>query len=161
MLAALPLLGCGQSSTPTQPAARVSTRSPAKPKLPSGSIKFVDGYEIAMAKARKHGKPLLLFFTADWCRYCHQMADGAFKQKPVVKLSDRFVCVLIDADREQELCQQLEVRMFPTVLFVSADGAALGRITGKQPSHKLVIEMQSALQTIARHTDWSPGTITR
>jgi thioredoxin-related protein len=68
---------------------------------------------------------------------------------------------MIDADHEKELCRQLDVRMFPTVLFLSGDGTPLGRLTGKQPSHKLVIEMQSALQTIARRSDWSPNTFTR
>lgn len=163
VLAAVLGAGCDSSATVPSPSAKPvqqATKSP-KGKVPADGILFVEGYHRATAMAHEQGKPLLLFFTADWCRFCHQMADESFRQGPVVSLSERFVCVLVDADHEQQLCQQFAVRMFPTILFVSGDGAVLGRVTGKQPSHKLIIEMQSALQTIARRTEWSPTTVTR
>ena len=48
--------------------------------------------------AERENKPLLLFFTAQWCHYCHQMAGEAFTNPQVVSLSEKFVCVLVDAD---------------------------------------------------------------
>ena len=131
------------------------------PEIARGDIQFVDDYESALAISRNQNKPLMLFFTAGWCRYCNLMAQEAFRQGPVVTLSQRFVCVLVDADRQVDLCRKFQVRMFPTIIFVAGDAAPLRRVMGKQPCHRLVMEMQSALQSVARRDDWSSETFLR
>ncbi len=92
---------------------------------------------------------MLLFFTAQWCQYCHQMAAEAFTNPQVVGLSEKFVCVLVDADSQPEICRQFHVSAFPTVQFVSPQGFLLNRIEGKRPGHQVMMAMQSALQTAA------------
>jgi hypothetical protein len=58
--------------------------------------------------------------------------------------------VLIDNGMQESLCREFRVRSFPTILFLSPRGVPLNRATGKQPSHRVVMEMQSALQAVAR-----------
>ncbi|HQU45228.1 MAG TPA: thioredoxin family protein [Pirellulales bacterium] len=118
--------------------------------LPGGQIAFVEGFERGFQMARDEQKPMLLFFTAQWCKYCHQMAKEAFAEEAVVALSRDFVCVLIDADAEPQACRQFEVRSFPTIQFVSSRGMRLNRVTGKQPAQQLVTQMKAALQAVAR-----------
>lgn len=146
------LLGCEQAVTEVaskpQPAAAV--QPPEATKVARGHIQFVEGFRQGYEQASREGKPMLLFFTARWCEYCHQMADEAFVQEQVVSLSERFVCVLIDADREPEVCRQFQVRGYPTVQFLSPWGTPLNRVVGKKPGHQLVIEMNAALQALAR-----------
>ena len=96
---------------------------------------------------------MLLFFTAHWCKFCHQMADEAFTHPQVVSLSGQFVCVLVDADAEPAVCRQFHVTGFPTIQFLSPRGVPLGRIVGKKPGHQLTMAMQAALQNVARHAD--------
>ncbi len=96
---------------------------------------------------------MLVFFTASWCHYCHQMADEAFADPQVVSLSEQFTCILVDADREADVCRQYGVTAYPTVQFVSPRGALVGRVVGKQPAHRLMIAMQAALQSVARNDD--------
>lgn len=127
--------------------------SPESDGLARGRIAFVDSFERGSEMARTQQKPLLVFFTAQWCKFCHQMANDAFVQDSVVQLSRNFVCVLIDADAESEVCRQFEVRSFPTVQFVSPRGVRLHRVTGKQPAHQLIAQMQAALQAIARRPE--------
>ena len=93
---------------------------------------------------------MLIFFTATWCDYCHQMANEAFSEEQVVRLSGRFLCVLVDADKEPNVCRDFGVRGYPTIQFLSPGGLPLNRITGKRPVHQLVVEMQAALQAVAR-----------
>ena len=95
---------------------------------------------------------MLVFFTAEWCHFCHQMADEAFTHPQVVTLAQQFVCVLVDADAEPEACKQFRVQAFPTVQFVSARGIPLNRVVGKKPGHQLMMAMQAALQSVARRT---------
>jgi thiol:disulfide interchange protein len=116
-----------------------------------GQLEFIDGFERGYAEAQRLGKPMMLFFTAEWCHFCHQMADDAFVNPQVVSLSNRFVCVLIDADREADVCRQYRVMAFPTIQFTGVDGLPLNRIEGKRPGHQVMMAMQAALQTVARH----------
>lgn len=124
-----------------------------------GYLQFVEGYQRGYQQALQQGKPMLVFFTAEWCHYCHEMANEAFISPQVVSLSERFVCILIDADAEPDVCQQFHVQGFPTVLFVSPRGVPLNRVVGKKPSHQLMMAMQAALQNVARRTE--PGSPVR
>lgn len=121
------------------------------------AIEFVAGYQRGFDLARQLRRPMLLFFTADWCQYCHQLAEEAFRDQEVVELSRRFVCVIVDADAEPEICRRFQVRGYPTVLFVSPLAAPLSRIVGKQPPHDFVARMRAALQSVAR----SPNRVQR
>ena len=128
-----------------------SAESSAGPKLLArGNLQFIEGYQAGYEAAMRQGKPMLLFFTAEWCHFCHQMAGEAFTDSRVVNLADRFVCVLVDADAERTVCNQFQVRGYPTIQFVSPRGSTLNRITGKKSAPQLVSEMHSALQAVAR-----------
>jgi thiol:disulfide interchange protein len=113
-------------------------------------LNFVEGYRAGFEAAATEKKPMLLFFTAEWCHYCHELAAEAFTDERVVSLSQRFVCVLVDADREADVCRYFQVRSYPTIQFVSARGQILNRVVGKRRGHELVRQMHAALQAVAR-----------
>jgi thiol:disulfide interchange protein len=123
---------------------------PAAAVAPPAAIRFVKGFEAGTQYAARTHKPMMLFFTAEWCRYCHQMAADAFVNADVCRLADRFVCVEIDADAESDVCSHFNVQGYPTVLFVSAAGTPLNRLVGQKPSRQLISAMQAALQNIAQ-----------
>jgi thiol:disulfide interchange protein len=125
-------------------------RSATKQPLARGSLRFVEGLYAGIEAASAQKKPMLVFFTASWCHFCHQMAADAFTDDQVVHLSERFVCVLVDADREPQACRQFQVRSYPTIQFISARGQPLNRVTGQRPGYEVLREMQIALQTLAR-----------
>jgi thiol:disulfide interchange protein len=136
------------------PQARDS-KAQARRAIVHGNLPFVESYEAGLRQASTNGKPLLLFFTATWCQYCHQMAEEAFTNPQVVRLAERFVCVLVDADRTPELCQKFQVTGYPTIQFLSPGGAVLSRVVGKQQGHQLMMAMQAALQNVARRENES------
>jgi len=114
-----------------------------------GQLQFVHDTEVGRRLSRELGKPSLLFFTADWCTYCRQMEETAFTDSLIGKLSENFVCVLVDADLQPEVCQDFSVTGYPTIQFVSADGRALNRLVGRQSASGLATGMQAALKRLA------------
>jgi thiol:disulfide interchange protein len=134
-------------------AAAQANSSPPSIRVARGRLRFIEGYEQGYVEAKRQGKPVLLFFTAEWCHYCHQMADEAFTNEQVVNLSERFVCVLVDADASRDVCRQFHVSRFPTLQFVSPQGVVLNRLEGKVPGHQVTMAMQAALQTMARRNN--------
>lgn len=114
-----------------------------------GQIQFLTDSTIGRQLAKQQGRPCLLFFTAEWCTYCHQMEEAAFADEKIQSLAKNFVCVMVDADREPQLCQQLSISGYPTVQFLAADGRQLHRLVGRQPAPKLAAGMQAALERLA------------
>ena len=147
-LSCLPLLCCvfGCNYEPTAP---VSLGSQAAPSIQKGKLTFVQGAQAGYQLASTQKKPCLLFFTADWCTYCHRMEELAFTNESVAELAKQFVCVLVDADREQAACQKFEVTGFPTVQFISQKGQKLHKLIGMQTASDLAEGMKLALERTA------------
>ena len=165
MLAASVALVCGLLAGCSEPAVVPSTPAPpnanaaapvapapaeAVPHVVRGRLRFVDGYQAGVNVAAAQGKPILLYFTTTPCYWCQKLVADAFHDETVVSLSNRFVCVLVDAEREPEVVQHFGVRAYPTIQFVSTRGQPLNQMIGKQPNQVLVRQMHAALQGLAR-----------
>jgi thiol:disulfide interchange protein DsbD len=157
-----PAISGGDGTNASQPtAAETNGAAPTATFSSHGNLHFVDGYQAGYDRAIADGKPMLVFFTADWCHLGHQMADDAFTNPQVVGLAERFTCIRVDADAEPEVCQKFRVQGYPTVEFLSPRGAPLNRLVGKKPSHQVMMAMQAALQNVARRNDSSNPTKVR
>jgi len=139
-------LGCQPGSTGS-----ASALQQVDPQLlvERGQLRFVADSTVGRELAKQQGLPCLLFFTAEWCTYCHQMEATAFEDPTIGKLAKQFVCVLVDADREPEVCREYTVEGYPTIQFLAADGRRLHRLVGRQPTSKLMAGMQAALERVA------------
>jgi protein disulfide-isomerase len=99
----------------------------------------------AQAEARKSGKPILADFTgSDWDPRCVKLRKEVFDTKPFKDWAAKSV-VLLEVDFPQkkpqddatrkansDLAAKYEIKGFPTVVFLAADGKVLGK-SGYQP----------------------------
>ncbi|MCA9248357.1 MAG: thioredoxin family protein [Planctomycetales bacterium] len=148
-LGSLLACGCTETTAPNGSLA-VAPNAQAAP-LEADSSLFLADYRQAFETARRENRLVLLFFTAEWCHYCHEMEEETFADPQIRQLAREFTCVRVDADQEAKLCQQFQVTAFPTVQFVSPLGAPLRRMIGKQSADQLGGQMQEILGAMARH----------
>lgn len=91
-------------------------------------------------EAKKTRRPVLYFFTADWCGPCHVLVRQVFSDaKTVAAIEKRYVPVVLEDRRREEgtnaagmerLARRFGVQGFPT-LVVARPGAEKGlRLTG-------------------------------
>jgi thioredoxin-related protein len=107
----------------------------------SQELKWYTDVSVATDLSIKENKPMFLFFTgSDWCGWCIRLQKEVFKTPEFVKwATDNVILVELDFPRKNEqseaikaqnaqLQQQLQVRGYPTVWFVSATKTAEAKV---------------------------------
>lgn len=122
--------------------------SPAQPPA-AAAIEYEEGFAAAARRAAETGKPTLLVFRAAWCRWSGDLLSAAAGDPRIVTRARRCVCVAVDADRDPDTCARFEVRAFPTVILLDADGGEAFRRTGSSAVERLAEALDDVLGTTA------------
>lgn len=70
--------------------------------VPSNSVDWAENYAAARTRAVETEKPVLLFFTGQWCVPCRVMKRHVWADEEVAaSVNSRFVPVLIDVDNPE------------------------------------------------------------
>lgn len=89
-------------------------------------------YEDAIKQATEENKLVMVFFWADWCRYCTQIRKEVFENDKVREPFEKsFVAVSVDLDNDPEkLAGLYKPKALPTLAFLRPDGEVLGLLPG-------------------------------
>lgn len=106
----------------------------------------------AVAQAQKDKKPVVLYFTADWCPPCKQLKANTFPDPTVQELFDNFVALKVDLTQsptpsEQRLMQINRVRGVPTLVVFDPQGSEVreSRMVGFLPPSQMIPRLKMAL----------------
>ena len=104
-----------------------------------------ESFEEIVASAQAESKPIVLEFTgSDWCPPCKMMHKEVFGTEAFQKFAEEnLVFVKVDfpkrkelpaeeAQRNESLAKQFDVRGFPTVVILNSDGKEVAREVGFQ-----------------------------
>lgn len=113
----------------------------------NAQIKWLTDFSEAARIAAETGKPMLLDFTASWCGPCRKMDQEFWIRGDVAELSERFVCVKIDTDKNAELSKQYRVNAIPNVILTDSAGNAIdsNKGFGKSADETIIAKINSVL----------------
>jgi thiol:disulfide interchange protein DsbD len=95
--------------------------------------------EGALARAKAEHKLVLVDIYADWCAQCKELDEKTWPEAGVKQwIAQNAVAIRIDTDaKRKDLATKLQIRSYPTVLLLDADGKELRRVLGFQKAETM------------------------
>ena len=109
------------------------------------TLEYVEDFAAGQKRAAAESKPMLVVCRAAWCQWSAEMTQGPLADPRIIRLADRFVCVMIDADRHADTCRTLGVAAFPTVILIDPAGEERMRSVGRPSTRQLAAALEECL----------------
>ena len=127
------LAGCGRKApAPEAPAAKPHHVAATAGHLPAGIDWYPGGVDAAFAAAKASGKPLFLYWGAEWCPPCAQIKATIFSRREFQERSRLFVPVYLDGDTPsaQKYGEKFGIVGYPTMILFRPEGTEITRLPG-------------------------------
>lgn len=76
-------------------------------------------YAESLQKSGDLGKPVLVFFTADWCSWCKKMKQETLADAKVQTVSKNYVFVYVDTDKDRPIAKKFGVDGLPSYVITN------------------------------------------
>ena len=96
--------------------------------VPSNDIAWADNFDAAQKQASEAGKPMILYFTGQWCVPCRIMKREVWADEEVAPtVNSRFVPVSIDIDMPEhtEILARYSIGGAPVTIITDPQGNVL------------------------------------
>lgn len=128
------LVGCRESGNNNNP-------SPGIPPQDKAMV-WLSSLDEAKKEAIKSKKLLMIHFFTTWSDWDKKMDKETFTYYKVIDLSNNFVCVRIDMDKEPDFEKTYGISGTPTIVFEDPfSGKKLNKIEGIRDRHEMTDEM--------------------
>jgi thiol-disulfide isomerase/thioredoxin len=98
---------------------------------PAG-VPWEKDFKTALRRAAAEGRPVMVDFWAEWCKWCHELDATTYRDPQVVALARDFVPVKVNTEgslADVELGARYGVKTLPTIGFLSPAGRLFLRRT--------------------------------
>jgi len=107
-----------------QLAAEEQARSPSAER--EGGVAWSQSYDVSTKVAAMEKSPVLLFFTASWCRWCRKLEREVLVEPTVMSQLRKFVCVKLDVDKNHEVAMAYGVVSMPRIVVLNTQNEIIG-----------------------------------
>ena len=88
-------------------------------------------YSDAVERSRAENIPLLIHFTAQWCKWCEKMKRETYKEVKIIRyLNENYAMTMVDTEKLPALAAKFRVEGLPTLWFLDGKGNRLTHVPG-------------------------------
>jgi thiol:disulfide interchange protein len=100
----------------------------------------------ALVMAAKQKRVVFVDFCTAWCGACKKLDEDTWSNGKVIEqLKKKTIPIKLDADQERIIINKYNVKAYPTLLFLNADGSVLASIVGYQIPAQFIKTLQGVL----------------
>jgi protein disulfide-isomerase len=139
----LVLAGCNK---PPSPHAQHATHA-NEPR----DIAWFDGsLDGAFVVAKRENRPVLLYWGAEWCPYCHTLKSKVFSRPDFIAKSHLFLPVYLDGDDDgaQKWGEQFGIQGYPTLIVLDPDRHEIMRLGAGRDVTQYAAALDLALENV-------------
>lgn len=163
--AAATLLGCGATALPEPAVVMIAPAPPAPSRSSSASLRRAPSKEPARAservaweraepdaraRARREGRPLLVYLRADWSAGSLWMERELWSDPRVVAAARAFVALELDVTRAEGdaelVAQRYGANKLPTIALFDREGRSVASLSGEQRPEALLTALSAAAE---------------
>lgn len=89
----------------------------------------------AMERARTEKKHVFVYFSADWCTYCHKMEQETLDSGEYKTFLPKHYVYVKVMNPDEKTVKEYKIRMLPTYVIVSSDGSVVAYGEGYKNVH--------------------------
>ncbi len=121
-------------------------------QAPAADVRWQSVPKTAFDTAIREQRPMLVYFTADYCTYCRKLEGVTWAHPEVAQLvNSEFVPLKIDGEKLPQVAEAMQVDGFPDVVIVDPTGVEIDRISGYVgPDQMLAALRKAAAQSRGR-----------
>ncbi|MBP82648.1 MAG: hypothetical protein CMO61_02230 [Verrucomicrobiales bacterium] len=100
--------------------------------------RFHKDYHSGVAAAQTGKKPLVIVFSAAWCRPCQQMKQSVYPSQLVAPFHDDFIWIYLDVDNPDNapVVNQHRVTTIPHIALKDCNGKSLKTLRGRMSANE-------------------------
>ncbi len=83
-------------------------------------------YQESLEQAKATKQPVLIKFEASWCVWCEKMENEVFTDPEVIKELEKFVCVKIDVDKQENIAKAYKIKSLPRTIIINTYDEIVG-----------------------------------
>ncbi len=111
-------------------AAVMGTAAVSRWMTPKEIVPWRDDFAAARAEAEASGKPMLVYFTADWCGPCHTLKGTTWADKAVEAALRAYVPARVDVMVHTPIALKYGAEYLPKFVVLDAAGAVVKSADG-------------------------------
>jgi thiol-disulfide isomerase/thioredoxin len=117
-------------------------------RLGAEDIRWRTDVANARTESEASGKPLLLHFTADWCRPCQELKRFVLSSEQLAcVVNQELIPVLVELDNQAHLVREYGITQIPCDVFLATDGKLLLKCQSGQTTDAWLRTIERAVES--------------
>ena len=118
------------------------------------SIEWYRNFSSAMLLSKKLQRPVWIYWWVSDSKWCRILEEEVFFSKEISDISQHYICVKLDVEKDSSLVSQCEITGAPCNIILDKEGQEIDRMLGCVSRDELIKRLKNALENKGTPLEW-------